>query len=143
MTNTTNLSGYILAYEYYDDYIDFPAVDERTLIVHKYSIAIALWSGLAVFVILLFLMLLYVSRSESPLEQNANCQWICQRCHMDIMSCLRKHDSHTSSAVHLPLPMNRRDDCVDANQDHQGQNSTSDWSAANRCLPCEDETKCV
>uniref|UniRef100_A0A286Y511 Melanocortin 2 receptor accessory protein n=1 Tax=Cavia porcellus TaxID=10141 RepID=A0A286Y511_CAVPO len=61
--NTTNTSTPYYSYEYYLDYLDFLPVDEKKLKVHKHSIAIAFWVSLAAFVMLLFLILLCMSRS--------------------------------------------------------------------------------
>uniref|UniRef100_A0A8C2SZK3 Melanocortin 2 receptor accessory protein n=1 Tax=Coturnix japonica TaxID=93934 RepID=A0A8C2SZK3_COTJA len=65
MANRTNSSEYFWSYEYYWDYIDPIPVDGRKLKVNKYSIVIAFWVGLAAFVMFLFLILLYMSRSGS------------------------------------------------------------------------------
>nr|XP_013048297.1 melanocortin-2 receptor accessory protein [Anser cygnoides] len=70
MANRTNSSEYFWSYEYYWDYIDPIPVDGRKLKVNKYSIVIAFWVGLAAFVMFLFLILLYMSRSgSSPVKQ--------------------------------------------------------------------------
>uniref|UniRef100_A0A8C9F3C6 Melanocortin 2 receptor accessory protein n=1 Tax=Pavo cristatus TaxID=9049 RepID=A0A8C9F3C6_PAVCR len=70
MANRTNSSEYFWSYEYYWDYIDPIPVDGRKLKVNKYSIVIAFWVGLAAFVMFLFLILLYMSRSGSnPVKQ--------------------------------------------------------------------------
>ncbi|XP_014381203.1 melanocortin-2 receptor accessory protein [Alligator sinensis] len=72
MANRTNSSEYYWSYEYYWDYFDPFPVDGRTLKVHKYSIVIAFWVGLAAFLMFLFLILLYMSRSGStPVKQVA------------------------------------------------------------------------
>ncbi|XP_059576668.1 melanocortin-2 receptor accessory protein isoform X1 [Alligator mississippiensis] len=65
MANKTNSSEYYWSYEYYWDYFDPFPVDGRMLKVHKYSIVIAFWVGLAAFLMFLFLILLYMSRSGS------------------------------------------------------------------------------
>uniref|UniRef100_A0A8C6ZHD7 Melanocortin-2 receptor accessory protein n=1 Tax=Nothoprocta perdicaria TaxID=30464 RepID=A0A8C6ZHD7_NOTPE len=65
MANRTNASEYFWSYEYYWDYIDPIPVDGRKLKVNKYTIVIAFWVGLAAFVMFLFLILLYMSRSGS------------------------------------------------------------------------------
>uniref|UniRef100_A0A8C4JRA8 Melanocortin-2 receptor accessory protein n=1 Tax=Dromaius novaehollandiae TaxID=8790 RepID=A0A8C4JRA8_DRONO len=65
MANRTNSSEYFWSYEYYWDYIDPIPVDGRKLKVNKYTIVIAFWVGLAAFVMFLFLILLYMSRSGS------------------------------------------------------------------------------
>ncbi|XP_025900733.1 melanocortin-2 receptor accessory protein [Nothoprocta perdicaria] len=70
MANRTNASEYFWSYEYYWDYIDPIPVDGRKLKVNKYTIVIAFWVGLAAFVMFLFLILLYMSRSGStPIKQ--------------------------------------------------------------------------
>uniref|UniRef100_A0A452ITK6 Melanocortin 2 receptor accessory protein n=1 Tax=Gopherus agassizii TaxID=38772 RepID=A0A452ITK6_9SAUR len=65
MAIKTNSSEYYWSYEYYWDYLDPVPVDERKLKANKYSIVIAFWVGLAAFVVFLFLILLYMSRSGS------------------------------------------------------------------------------
>ncbi|XP_006126120.2 melanocortin-2 receptor accessory protein [Pelodiscus sinensis] len=70
MAIRTNSSEYYLSYEYYWDYLDPVPIDERKLKANKYSIVIAFWVGLAAFVLFLFLILLYMSRSGStPVKQ--------------------------------------------------------------------------
>ncbi|XP_069616944.1 melanocortin-2 receptor accessory protein [Ranitomeya imitator] len=53
-------------YEYYYDYLDPVSFDESELKANKYSIVIAVWIGLAAFSVFLFLILLYMSRTDSP-----------------------------------------------------------------------------
>ncbi|XP_066455168.1 melanocortin-2 receptor accessory protein [Eleutherodactylus coqui] len=53
-------------YEFYYDYLDPVAFDESELKANKYSIVIAVWIGLAAFSLFLFLILLYMSRTEYP-----------------------------------------------------------------------------
>uniref|UniRef100_A0A8D0H9G4 Melanocortin-2 receptor accessory protein n=1 Tax=Sphenodon punctatus TaxID=8508 RepID=A0A8D0H9G4_SPHPU len=65
MANRTNSSDYYWSFEYYLDYLDPLPVDERKLKANKHSIAIAFWVSLAAFVMFLFLILLYMSRSGS------------------------------------------------------------------------------
>ncbi|KAK6455947.1 melanocortin-2 receptor accessory protein isoform X1 [Huso huso] len=65
MTNVTNSSNYIWDYEYYYDYLDPVAVDERQLKANKYSIVIAFWVGLSAFVGFILLMLMHISRSST------------------------------------------------------------------------------
>ncbi|XP_024070361.1 melanocortin-2 receptor accessory protein-like [Terrapene carolina triunguis] len=70
MAIRTNSSEYYWSYEYYWDYLDPVPVDERKLKANKYSIVIAFWVGIAAFVVFLFLILLYMSRSGStPVKQ--------------------------------------------------------------------------
>ncbi|CAH2219288.1 melanocortin-2 receptor accessory [Pelobates cultripes] len=56
-------------FEYYYDYVDFVSFDESKLKANKYSIVIAFWVGLALFVVFLFLTLLYISRTFSTRTQ--------------------------------------------------------------------------
>ncbi|XP_030058009.1 melanocortin-2 receptor accessory protein [Microcaecilia unicolor] len=72
MANLTNTSEYFWGLEEYWDYVDPVAVDERSLKANKYSIVIAFWVGLAAFVLFLFLILLYMSRSGSVPARNSN-----------------------------------------------------------------------
>uniref|UniRef100_A0A8C0TTM8 Melanocortin 2 receptor accessory protein n=2 Tax=Canis lupus familiaris TaxID=9615 RepID=A0A8C0TTM8_CANLF len=65
MANETNASTLYDSYEYYLDYLDLIPVDERKLKANKYLIVIAFWVSLALFVMLLFLILLYMSWSGS------------------------------------------------------------------------------
>ncbi|EPQ04263.1 Melanocortin-2 receptor accessory protein [Myotis brandtii] len=60
--NSSNASAPSLGYEYYLDYLDLLPVDEKQLRAHKYSVVIAFWVSLAAFVVLLFLVLLSMSR---------------------------------------------------------------------------------
>uniref|UniRef100_A0A6I8R9E4 Melanocortin 2 receptor accessory protein n=1 Tax=Xenopus tropicalis TaxID=8364 RepID=A0A6I8R9E4_XENTR len=60
MADTGNVS---YTYEDYYDYEDFASFDESEPRANKYSIVIALWVGLAMFVVFLFLILLYMSRT--------------------------------------------------------------------------------
>ncbi|XP_040279126.1 melanocortin-2 receptor accessory protein [Bufo bufo] len=53
-------------YEFYYDYLDPVSFDENELKANKYSIVIAVWIGLAAFSVFLFLILLYMSRTDSP-----------------------------------------------------------------------------
>ncbi|XP_056415471.1 melanocortin-2 receptor accessory protein [Hyla sarda] len=53
-------------YEFYYDYLDPVSFDESELKANKYSIVIAVWIGLAAFSVFLFLILLYMSRTDSP-----------------------------------------------------------------------------
>ncbi|XP_069492440.1 melanocortin-2 receptor accessory protein [Ambystoma mexicanum] len=71
MSNGTNRTDYYWSSEYYWDYVEPASVDGRKLVANKHSIVIALWVGLAAFVVLLFLILLYMSRSGSvPRKRN-------------------------------------------------------------------------
>ncbi|XP_075053264.1 melanocortin-2 receptor accessory protein [Mixophyes fleayi] len=58
-------TNYTLTYEYYFDYVEPVSFDESELKANKYSIVIALWVGLAAFAVFLFLILLYMSRTDS------------------------------------------------------------------------------
>ncbi|KAM3934666.1 melanocortin-2 receptor accessory protein [Leptodactylus fuscus] len=53
-------------YEFYYDYVDPVSFDESELKANKYSIVIAVWVGLIAFSVFLFLILLYMSRTDSP-----------------------------------------------------------------------------
>lgn len=53
-------------YEFYYDYLDPVSFDESELKANKYSIVIAVWIGLAAFSVFLFLILLYMSRTDIP-----------------------------------------------------------------------------
>ncbi|XP_069801890.1 melanocortin-2 receptor accessory protein [Dendropsophus ebraccatus] len=53
-------------YEFYYDYLEPITFDESELKANKYSIVIAVWIGLAAFSVFLFLILLYMSRTDSP-----------------------------------------------------------------------------
>ncbi|XP_029459453.1 melanocortin-2 receptor accessory protein [Rhinatrema bivittatum] len=79
MANLTNTSDYFWSFEYYWDYVDPVSVDGRNLEANKHSIVIAFWVGLAAFMLFLFLILLYMSRSGSAPVRNSNsrkrCQW--------------------------------------------------------------------
>ncbi|EHB07611.1 Melanocortin-2 receptor accessory protein [Heterocephalus glaber] len=80
MTNRTNTSAPYYSYEYYLDYLDLIPVDEKKLKANKYSIVIAFWVSLAVFVMFLFLILLYMSWSGSSqmrngLQHQPQCPW--------------------------------------------------------------------
>uniref|UniRef100_A0A3B3QK04 Melanocortin 2 receptor accessory protein n=1 Tax=Paramormyrops kingsleyae TaxID=1676925 RepID=A0A3B3QK04_9TELE len=72
MTNSTDSSDYDWKYEYYYDYLDPIIVDEKNLKFNKYSIVIIFWTGMAAFVVFLFLVLMYLSRSGS---QATVCKW--------------------------------------------------------------------
>uniref|UniRef100_A0A8V0YD83 Melanocortin 2 receptor accessory protein n=1 Tax=Gallus gallus TaxID=9031 RepID=A0A8V0YD83_CHICK len=80
MANRTNSSEYFWSYEYYWDYIDPIPVDGRKLKVNKYSIVIAFWVGLAAFVMFLFLILLYMSRSGSNPQKDRQSSRFCSLC---------------------------------------------------------------
>ncbi|XP_021124081.1 melanocortin-2 receptor accessory protein isoform X1 [Anas platyrhynchos] len=91
MANRTNSSEYFWSYEYYWDYIDPIPVDGRKLKVNKYSIVIAFWVGLAAFVMFLFLILLYMSRSgSSPVKTS---------CERSLHSCYRTSHSKVSGSL--------------------------------------------
>ncbi|XP_075399039.1 melanocortin-2 receptor accessory protein [Tenrec ecaudatus] len=66
MANRTNSSTTDGSYEYYLDYLDLMPVDEQKLKANKHSIVIAFWVSLALFVVLLFLILLCMSWSGTP-----------------------------------------------------------------------------
>uniref|UniRef100_A0ABI7XXZ6 Melanocortin 2 receptor accessory protein n=1 Tax=Felis catus TaxID=9685 RepID=A0ABI7XXZ6_FELCA len=70
MANQTNASTLYDSYEYYLDYVDLIPVDERKLKANKYLIVIAFWVSLALFVMLLFLILLYMSWSGSSQQSD-------------------------------------------------------------------------
>ncbi|KAM4047237.1 melanocortin-2 receptor accessory protein [Anomaloglossus baeobatrachus] len=53
-------------YEYFYDYLDPISFDESELKANKYSIVIAVWIGLVAFSVFLFLILLNMSRTDSP-----------------------------------------------------------------------------
>ncbi|XP_066226449.1 melanocortin-2 receptor accessory protein isoform X2 [Saccopteryx leptura] len=80
MANGTNASAPLYSYEYYLDYLDLIPVDENKLGAHKHSVAIAFWVSLAVFVVLLFLVLLSMSWAGSSQARNntqhhPTCPW--------------------------------------------------------------------
>ncbi|XP_063812469.1 melanocortin-2 receptor accessory protein [Pseudophryne corroboree] len=64
-SGNSTIPNYTLSYEYYFDYVDPLPFDERELKASKYSIIIAVWVGLAAFSVFLFLILLYMSRTDS------------------------------------------------------------------------------
>ncbi|KAE8621629.1 hypothetical protein XENTR_v10004901 [Xenopus tropicalis] len=68
MADTGNVS---YTYEDYYDYEDFASFDESEPRANKYSIVIALWVGLAMFVVFLFLILLYMSRTVARSKNTA------------------------------------------------------------------------
>ncbi|KAG7484472.1 hypothetical protein MATL_G00049600 [Megalops atlanticus] len=78
MTNTTNPPEYQWQYEYFYDYLDPVIVDEKKLKFNKYSIVIIFWIGMAGFVVLLFLILLHLSRSgNAPMGHNSRKTCLC------------------------------------------------------------------
>ncbi|KAM4699020.1 melanocortin-2 receptor accessory protein [Discoglossus pictus] len=66
MASVTRSPGYLEPTEYYDAYQDSLIFDYSELSVNKYSIVIVFWVGIAVFVVILFLVLWYMSRTDSP-----------------------------------------------------------------------------
>ncbi|OCT93832.1 melanocortin-2 receptor accessory protein 2A [Xenopus laevis] len=66
-----DISNFSYTYEDYYDYEDFASFDESDPKANKYSIVIALWVGLAVFVVFLFLILLYMSRTVARSKNTA------------------------------------------------------------------------
>ncbi|KAM8906579.1 melanocortin-2 receptor accessory protein [Lycaon pictus] len=93
MANETNASTLYDSYEYYLDYLDLIPVDERKLKANKYLIVIAFWVSLALFVMLLFLILLYMSWSgSSQVRNNAQHHPICPWSHsLHLPLCIRRH----------------------------------------------------
>ncbi|XP_066115632.1 melanocortin-2 receptor accessory protein isoform X2 [Saccopteryx bilineata] len=81
MANGTNASAPLYSYEYYLDYLDLIPVDENKLGAHKHSVAIAFWVSLAVFMVLLFLVLLSMSWAGSSqarhIDDTAHPDWLC------------------------------------------------------------------
>ncbi|XP_006753189.1 PREDICTED: melanocortin-2 receptor accessory protein [Myotis davidii] len=69
--NNSNASAPSFGYEYYLDYLDLLPVDEKQLRAHKYSVVIAFWASLAAFVVLLFLVLLSMSRRAPGARSSA------------------------------------------------------------------------
>ncbi|XP_006927131.2 melanocortin-2 receptor accessory protein [Pteropus alecto] len=96
MANRTNASALYYSFEYYLDYLDLIPVDEKKLRANKHSIVIIFWVSLAVFVVLLFLVLLYMSWSGSPqvrnnVQHHPACPWsFC----LDLPLCIRRHLLH-------------------------------------------------
>ncbi|XP_004620405.2 melanocortin-2 receptor accessory protein [Sorex araneus] len=92
MASPTNASAPYYSYEYYLDYLDLIPVDEKKLKVNKHSVVIAFWVGLAAFVLLLFLILLYMSWPGSPqarghAQRPTTCPWA-QGLHLPF--CIRR-----------------------------------------------------
>nr|XP_061806733.1 melanocortin-2 receptor accessory protein 2-like [Nerophis lumbriciformis] len=59
-------SDYVWQYEYYDE----EPVSFEGLMVHRYSIVIGFWVGLAVFVIFMFFVLTLLTKTEAPHQEN-------------------------------------------------------------------------
>ncbi|XP_036284979.1 melanocortin-2 receptor accessory protein [Pipistrellus kuhlii] len=101
MANSSNASA--PAYEYYLDYLDLLPVDERQLGAHKYSVVIAFWASLAAFVVLLFLVLLSMSRPAPAARSHAPprpaCPW---SLHVSLPFCIRRHPLLHSAPQRAP-----------------------------------------
>ncbi|XP_036207777.1 melanocortin-2 receptor accessory protein [Myotis myotis] len=90
--NSSNASAPSFGYEYYLDYLDLLPVDEKQLRAHKYSVVIAFWASLAAFVVLLFLVLLSMSRRAPAARSSALRHPACPcGLHVSFPFCIRRH----------------------------------------------------
>ncbi|XP_006886862.1 PREDICTED: melanocortin-2 receptor accessory protein [Elephantulus edwardii] len=95
MANTTNHSAPYYSYEYYLDYLDLMPVDEMKLQANKHLIVIAFWVSLAVFVVLLFFILLYMSWTGSSQIRNPQHHRACPlNRFFNLLLCVRRHSLH-------------------------------------------------
>ncbi|XP_059838327.1 melanocortin-2 receptor accessory protein 2-like isoform X2 [Hypanus sabinus] len=63
---TVSSNGYVWSYEYYD----YEPVSFEGLKAHRYSIVIGFWVGLAVFVLFMFFVLMLLTKTGAPHQEN-------------------------------------------------------------------------
>ncbi|XP_075450008.1 melanocortin-2 receptor accessory protein [Ascaphus truei] len=98
MAKVTNSSDYLQSFEYYYDYEDFVSFDGSELKANKYSIVICFWVSLAVFVVFMFLILLYMSRTDSARAKYTARTNVSPACVVERVDDLGENASH--SGIH-------------------------------------------